>query len=129
VTISLLPRSEWQVFIPVRHLGSASAIVAGAWQQGLARGLTPFAFIVVIRPGSDVAAARAETMPAVTVPPRPNRLPTAITPSPTNGASGAKETNGKFAPSLTLSQREIGLRVRADNVGRDRLAVGGRDRP
>ena len=37
---------------------------------------------------------RAETMPAVTVPPRPNGLPTAITQSPTRGACEAKDTNG-----------------------------------
>jgi len=40
---------------------------------------------VVIGAGADVAAAR-RTMPAVTVPPSPNGLPTAITQSPIRGA-------------------------------------------
>ena len=46
---------------------------------------------------------RAETMPAVTVPPSPNGLPIATTQSPTRGALAAKDTYGKLPPSLTFS--------------------------
>ena len=38
---------------------------------------------VVVRTARRSRGRRAETMPAVTVPPRPNGLPTAITASPT----------------------------------------------
>jgi hypothetical protein len=38
----------------------------------------------------------AETMPAVTVPPRPKGLPTASTQSPIRGLLSASLANGKF---------------------------------
>ena len=60
---------------------------------------------------------RAETMPAVTVPPRPNGFPTATTQSPTRGAWSANFTNGKSL-AIDLDQREIGLLVGADDLGR-----------
>ena len=50
---------------------------------------------------------RAETMPAVTVPPRPNGLPTAITQSPTRGVWAANVTNGKSLPSAFRSARSV----------------------
>ena len=42
-------------------------------------------------------------IPAVTVPPRPNGLPTATTQSPTRVSLAAKETCGKSLPSVTLT--------------------------
>ena len=45
----------------------------------------------------------AETMPAVTVPPRPKGLPTAITQSPTRGVLSANFTNGKVSDDLIFS--------------------------
>ena len=45
---------------------------------------------------------RAETMPEVTVPPRPNGLPIATTQSPTRGEVLASFTKGKLPPSVTL---------------------------
>ena len=59
----------------------------------------------------------AETMPAVTVPPRPNGLPTAITQSPTRGCLSANFTNGKVSRRLDLEQREVGALVGADQLG------------
>ena len=51
---------------------------------------------------------RAETTPAVTVPPRPNGLPTAITQSPIRGSRSANLTNGKsFA--FHLDECDVGL--------------------
>ena len=44
----------------------------------------------------------AETMPAVTVPPRPNGLPTASTQSPIRGLPSESLANGKFEPPSTL---------------------------
>ena len=59
----------------------------------------------------------AETMPAVTVPPRPNGLPTATTQSPTRGCLSANLTNGKVCDCLDLQQREVGALVGADQLG------------
>ena len=59
----------------------------------------------------------AETMPAVTVPPRPNGLPTAITQSPTRGVLSANFTNGKVCRRLDLEQRDVGALVGADQLG------------
>ena len=51
---------------------------------------------------------RAETMPAVTVPPRPNGLPTASTQSPMRGAWSARCTYGKsLRPSTLISARSV----------------------
>ena len=61
----------------------------------------------------------AETMPAVTVPPRPNGLPTASTQSPTRGLFSANLTNGNVLLGLDLEQRDIGARVGADQLGID----------
>jgi hypothetical protein len=44
----------------------------------------------------------AETMPAVTVPPRPNGLPTASTQSPIRGLPSESLPNGKFELPSTL---------------------------
>ena len=41
-------------------------------------------------------------MPAVTVPPRPNGLPTASTQSPIRGLPSDSLANGKFEPPSTL---------------------------
>ena len=68
---------------------------------------------------------RAETMPAVTVPPSPNGLPTAITQSPTRIAS--------LSPNLTafsgfvrldLEHGDVDLGVGADQLGAQLLPVG-----
>ncbi len=57
----------------------------------------------------------AETMPAVTVPPRPNGLPTASTQSPTRAFWEASFTIGEVA-ALDLEQGEVGLRIGADHL-------------
>ncbi|MGY4593606.1 hypothetical protein ACVWXL_001352 [Bradyrhizobium sp. GM22.5] len=50
----------------------------------------------------------AETMPAVTVPPRPKGLPTATTQSPIRGFWSENLTNGKsFLPSTLISARSV----------------------
>ena len=57
---------------------------------------------------SDVTApmlrSRAETMPAVTVPPSPNGLPMANTQSPARGISSASFTKVKSSRPSTLSK-------------------------
>ena len=69
---------------------------------------------------------RAETMPAVTVPPSPKGLPIAITQSPIRVAF-------RIAPSrppvsgfvaLDLEQRQVGLLVAADQGSLERGLVG-----
>ena len=70
---------------------------------------------------------RAETMPAVTVPPRPNGLPTASTQSPMRGAFSASFDVGEVVAAVDLDQREVGPRIGADDLGRIGLAVVGRD--
>ena len=70
---------------------------------------------------------RAETMPAVTVPPRPNGLPTASTQSPTRGGVSGKLDEGEVVAAVDLDQREIGARIGADDLGGVGLAVVGRD--
>ncbi len=52
---------------------------------------------------------RAETMPAVTVPPRPNGLPTAITQSPTRGGRVANVTKAKLSPWAFSNARSVFL--------------------
>ena len=69
----------------------------------------------------------AETMPAVTVPPRPKGLPTATTQSPTRGVSVGEIDEGEIVLAVDLDQREIGLLVGADHLRRVGLAVIGRD--
>src|SRR4029450_338333 len=50
----------------------------------------------------------AETMPAVTVPPRPNGLPTASTQSPIRGLlSDSLEDGGDLRPSTLISARSV----------------------
>ncbi len=50
---------------------------------------------------------RAETIPAVTVPPSPKGLPTAMTQSPTRGGCAAKVTKGKSDPCAFKSARSV----------------------
>ena len=67
---------------------------------------------------------RAETMPAVTVPPRLNGLPIAITHSPSRSLSESPNFTALSGLSgLTLQQREIGLGVLADQLGLEPRAV------
>jgi hypothetical protein len=49
----------------------------------------------------------ADTMPAVTVPPRPNGLPTASTQSPIRAFWGASFTYGKSEPSALSRARSV----------------------
>ena len=66
----------------------------------------------------------AETMPAVTVPPRPNGLPMASTQSPTRSAVGVAEMRGlQRLRRLHLQKREVGLVVDADYFGLQFAAV------
>ena len=67
---------------------------------------------------------RAETMPAVTVPPRLNGLPIAITQSPSRSLSESPNFTALSGLSgFTLQQREIGLGVLADQLGLELGAV------
>ncbi len=67
---------------------------------------------------------RAETMPSVTEPPRPKGLPIAITQSPTIGSVAVAELDeGQIVAGVDLEDREIGLRVGADDLGRPARAV------
>ena len=69
-----------------------------------------------------MSRARAEMMPAVTVPPRPNGLPIASTQSPTRTSSlSPNVTAGQRLVGLDPQQRQIGLGVAADQLG---LQVG-----
>ncbi len=64
-------------------------------------------------------------MPAVTVPPRPNGLPIAITQSPTRESAGIAEVDeGKRLVRRDLEHREIGGGVAADQLGGIFGAVG-----
>ena len=61
---------------------------------------------------------RAETMPAVTVPPRLNGLPMAITQSPSRSFSESPNfTAFSGFVGLDPQHREIGLLVLADQLG------------
>src|SRR5262249_18398765 len=71
---------------------------------------------------------RAETMPAVTVPPCPNGFPTAITHSPMRGAWSAISTNLNPGAAVHLEQRDIGLRIACHDPRRIGVAVVGFDR-
>ena len=67
---------------------------------------------------------RAETMPAVTVPPRLNGLPIAITHSPSRSLSESPNfTALSGLVGLTRSTREVGLLVAADHLGLEPRAV------
>ena len=67
---------------------------------------------------------RAETMPAVTVPPRLNGLPIAITHSPSRSLSLSPNfTAFSGLVGLHLEQRQVGLGVAADDLGLQRGAV------
>src|SRR5580704_9786126 len=70
---------------------------------------------------------RAETMAAVTVPPRPNGLPTASTQSPTRGGLVRELDIGEVAPALDFDQCDIGTRVGANHFGAVSLSVIGPD--
>jgi hypothetical protein len=67
---------------------------------------------------------RAETIPAVTVPPSPNGLPTAITHSPMHGAWSAISTDLNPGPPSTLSSA---MRVARHEPCRIGIAVVGLD--
>ena len=68
---------------------------------------------------------RAETMPAVTVSPRPNGLPTAITPSPTRILSLSPNLTVFSGLSLShLQHGDVDLGVLADDLGLQLAAVG-----
>ena len=61
---------------------------------------------------------RAETMPAVTEPPRPNGLPIAITQSPGANLVGIAELHRlEGLVALHLEHREIDLGILADDLG------------
>jgi transposase InsO family protein len=66
-------------------------------------------------------------MPAVTEPPSPNGLPTAITQSPTRGLASAKRTNGKpcraVATGVYRPARELFDRYRFKTQAEARMAV------
>ena len=67
---------------------------------------------------------RAETMPAVTVPPRLNGLPMAMTHSPSRSLSESPNATALSGLSgLHAQQREIALGVLADQFGRELGAV------
>ena len=67
---------------------------------------------------------RAETMPAVTVPPRLNGLPMAITHSPSRSLSESPNFTALSGLSgCTRSKRQIALGVLADQLGRELGAV------
>jgi len=67
---------------------------------------------------------RADTMPVVTVPPRPNGLPTAITDWPTRILlASPNSTYGSGLSAFTCRTREIGLGVGAQQLGRELAAV------
>ena len=65
-------------------------------------------------------------MPAVTVPPRPNGLPTARTQSPMRGDLSENFTYGN-GPFFDLNQREIGARICSNDLGIVNFAIVGRD--
>ena len=68
----------------------------------------------------------AETIPAVTVPPRPNGLPTASTQSPMRGGVSAERDVRKVVAAVDLDQRKIGARIGADHArGIGPAVVGG----
>ena len=66
-------------------------------------------------------------MPAVTVPPRPNGLPTATHPVADARRLVRKLDVRKVAAAVDLDQRNVGARIGADHLGRVGLAVVGGD--
>ncbi len=67
---------------------------------------------------------RAETMPAVTVPPRLNGLPMAMTHSPSRSLLESPNfTDLSGLSACTRKQREVGLGVLADQIGLELGAV------
>jgi hypothetical protein len=68
---------------------------------------------------------RADTMPAVTVPPGPNGLPTASTQSPTRGTRSANFTTGKIGMAVHLDQGNIGTLIDSNHLSRIGLTVAG----
>ena len=71
-----------------------------------------------------MSRAMAETMPRVTVPPRPKGLPTAITSSPTRTWSLSPSASSGRSVGVDLEQREVGLLVGADDLGVELAVVG-----
>ena len=69
---------------------------------------------------------RAETMPAVTVPPRLNGLPIASTQSPTGFIIG-KLDRGKIGTVIDFDQCQIGARIGSDHPCRIGFAIVGED--
>jgi hypothetical protein len=63
---------------------------------------------------------RAETMPAVTVPPRPNGLPIAITQSPSRILSESPNLTAFSGLSASPQHRDVGLLIAADHLGLQR---------
>jgi hypothetical protein len=61
---------------------------------------------------------RADTIPAVTVPQRPNGLPTATTQSPTRGGILANSTKEKLSVCVDFDHGEVGHSVDAHDFGR-----------
>src|SRR4029453_15718595 len=74
-----------------------------------------------------MSRARAETMPAVTVPPSRNGLPTAITHSPMRGAWSAISTDLNPGPPSTLSSAMLDCGSLATSLRRVGIAVVGLD--
>ncbi len=67
---------------------------------------------------------RADTMPAVTKPPRLNGLPIAITHSPSRSLSEIAELHRlQRLVGLDPQQRDVGLLIAADQLGLDAAAV------
>ena len=73
---------------------------------------------------ASMSRAMAETMPRVTVPPRPKGLPTAITSSPTRTWSLSPSASSGRSFGVDLQEREVGLLVGADHLGVELAVVG-----
>ena len=74
-----------------------------------------------------MSRAIAETMPRVTVPPRPKGLPTAMTSSPTRTLSLSPSGSCGQVAGVDLDQREVALLVGADDLGVELALVGEAD--
>src|SRR5260370_31661008 len=66
---------------------------------------------------------RADTMPVVTVPPRPNGLPTAITGWPAHLGGVSEGDVRQRLVALDLDQGEVGLLVAPHHLGRQLAAI------
>ncbi len=74
-----------------------------------------------------ISRPRAETMPAVTVPPRPNGLPMAITQSPVLTSERPSGTKGNGLLARGFEQRKIGFGIGADDPRLQDVASLGND--